>query len=57
LKRSKYFVAAAGILCSLAFLSLFDNLYIKSGGILQVLVPMLLTVFERKPRTEYVLAT
>jgi hypothetical protein len=57
LQRSRYFVAAAGILCSLAFLSLFDNLYIKSGGIVQVLVPILLTVFERKPRTEYEFST
>jgi hypothetical protein len=50
LQRSKYFVAAAGILSSLAFLCIFDNLYIRSGGILQVLVAIFLSLFERKPK-------
>jgi oligosaccharide repeat unit polymerase len=53
LQRSRYFVAAAGILSSLAFLSIFDNLYTKSGGILQVFVAIFLSVFERKPKIEY----
>jgi hypothetical protein len=48
LKRSKYLVAATGILSSLAFLSIFDNLFINAGGILQVLVAVLLSLFERK---------
>jgi hypothetical protein len=52
LQRSKYFVAAAGILSSLAFLCIFDNLYIKSGGILQVLVAIFLSLFERKPKAD-----
>jgi hypothetical protein len=52
LQRSRYFVAAAGILSSLAFLSIFDNLYTKSGGILQVLVAIFLSLFERKHKIE-----
>jgi len=50
LKNSKYLVATTGILSSLAFLSIFDNLYIVSGGIIQVLVALLLKSFER-PRS------
>jgi oligosaccharide repeat unit polymerase len=53
LRRSKYFVAAAGILSSLAFLCIFDNLYIKSGGISLVLVAIFLAMFEHKPTSEY----
>jgi hypothetical protein len=48
LKRSKYLVSATGILSSLAFLSIFDNLFINAGGILQVFVAVLLSLFERK---------
>jgi hypothetical protein len=50
LKRSKYLVSAIGILSSLAFLSIFDNLFINAGGILQVFVAVLLSLFERKRR-------
>jgi oligosaccharide repeat unit polymerase len=50
LQRSRYFVASAAILSSLAFLSVFDNLYTKSGGILQVFTAIFLSLFERKPR-------
>jgi oligosaccharide repeat unit polymerase len=50
LNKSKYLVATTGILSSLAFLSIFDNLYIVSGGIVQVLVALLLKSFER-PRS------
>ena len=50
LQRSKYLVAATGILSSLAFLSIFDNLFINAGGILQVLVAVWLSLFERKHR-------
>jgi hypothetical protein len=49
LKNSKYLVATTGILSSLAFLGIFDNLYILSGGILQVLVALVLKAFERTP--------
>jgi oligosaccharide repeat unit polymerase len=52
LKNSKYLVATTGILSSLAFLSIFDNLYIVSGGIMQVLVALLLKSFERTPQIE-----
>lgn len=47
LKGSKYLVAATGILTSIAFLGIFDNLFILSSGILQVLVALLLKSFER----------
>jgi hypothetical protein len=50
LKKSKYLVAATAILTSMAFLSIFDNLFVLSGGILQVLVALLLKSFER-PRS------
>jgi oligosaccharide repeat unit polymerase len=52
LKKSKYLVATTGILSSLAFLSIFDNLYIVSGGIMQVLVALVLKSFERTPEIE-----
>jgi hypothetical protein len=52
LKNSKYLVAATGILSSLAFLSIFDNLFIVSGGIMQVLVALVLKSFERTPEIE-----
>jgi hypothetical protein len=51
LKGSKYLVAATAILTSMAFLSIFDNLFILSGGILQVLVALLLKSFERPSST------
>jgi hypothetical protein len=49
LKNSKYFVATTGILCSLAFLGIFDNMLIVSGGILPVIVALALKFFERGP--------
>jgi hypothetical protein len=52
LRRSKYFVAASSILSSLAFLSIFDNMYIFSGGITQILAALLLFLFER-PRSAF----
>ena len=52
LKRSKYFVATAGVLSAIAFLGIFDNMYINSGGILLVLTALLLSRFERKPVAE-----
>jgi hypothetical protein len=52
LKNSKYLVATTGILSSLAFLSIFDNLFIVSGGIMQVLVALVLKSFERTPEIE-----
>jgi oligosaccharide repeat unit polymerase len=52
LEKSKYLVATTGILSSLAFLSIFDNLYIVSGGIMQVLVALVLKSFERTPEIE-----
>jgi hypothetical protein len=52
LRRSKYFVAALSILSSLALLSIFDNMYIFSGGIAQILAALLLFLFER-PRASF----
>jgi hypothetical protein len=49
LKNSKYFVATTGILCSLAFLGIFDNMLIVSGGILPVIVALALKLVERGP--------
>jgi len=49
LKNSKYFVATTGILSALAFLSIFDNMLIVSGGIIQVIVALALKLVERKP--------
>jgi len=51
MKGSKYFIATSGILSSLAFLSIFDNMYIFAGGILQVLVALFLHLFERRVAT------
>ncbi len=48
LRGSKYFIAASSILSSLAFLGIFDNMYIFAGGITQVLVALLLSIFERR---------
>jgi oligosaccharide repeat unit polymerase len=48
LQGSKYYVAACSILSSLAFLSIFDNMYVFAGGVTQVLVALLLLVFERR---------
>jgi len=47
LRRSKYFIAASSILSALAFLSIFDNMYIFAGGITQILAALLLFLFER----------
>jgi hypothetical protein len=49
LKNSKYFVATTGILSALAFLSIFDNMLIVSGGIMQVIVALVLKSVERRP--------
>jgi hypothetical protein len=51
LRRSKYFVAASSVLSSLAFLSIFDNMYVFAGGITQILAALLLFLFERPPTT------
>jgi hypothetical protein len=51
LRRSKYFVAASSILSSLALLSIFDNMYVFAGGITQILVALLMFLFERPPAT------
>jgi hypothetical protein len=51
LNGSKYFITASGILSSLAFLNIFDNMYIFAGGILQVLVALSLHLFERRDAT------
>jgi hypothetical protein len=47
LRRSKYFVAASSILSSLAFLCIFDNMYVFAGGITQIFAALLLFLFER----------
>jgi oligosaccharide repeat unit polymerase len=47
LQRSRYFVAALGILSAIAFLDIFDNMFIAAGGIVPVLVALLLHLFER----------
>jgi hypothetical protein len=47
LQGSKYYLATSGILSALAFLGIFDNMYIFAGGITQVLVALLLHSFER----------
>jgi hypothetical protein len=49
LKNSKYFVATTGILSAIAFLGIFDNLLIVSGGIIQVIVALGLKFVERRP--------
>jgi hypothetical protein len=51
LQKSKYFVATMGILTSIAFLSIFDNMFISSGGILPVMVALFLNIFERKQQS------
>jgi hypothetical protein len=51
LRRSKYFIAASSILSSLAFLSIFDNMYVFAGGITQILAALLLFLFERPHAT------
>jgi hypothetical protein len=50
LRRSKYYVAAVGILTAIAFLNIFDNMFISSSGILLILVALFLHLFERKPK-------
>jgi hypothetical protein len=49
LKHSKYFVATTGILCALAFLGIFDNMLVVSGGIMPVIVALVLKLVERGP--------
>jgi hypothetical protein len=49
LKNSKYFVTATGILSALAFLGIFDNMLIASGGIMPVIVALALKLVERGP--------
>jgi hypothetical protein len=51
LRKSKYFIAASSILSSLAFLSIFDNMYVFAGGITQILAALLLFLFERPHAT------
>jgi hypothetical protein len=50
LRRSRYFVATLGILTAIAFLDLFDNMFIFSGGILPVIVGMFMHFFEKRQR-------
>jgi hypothetical protein len=50
LRRSKYFIAASGILSSLAFLNIFDNMFIFAGGITQIFAAVVLHLFERPNR-------
>jgi hypothetical protein len=50
LRRSKYFVATLGILTAIAFLDIFDNMFIYAGGILPVFVGLLLNFFEHGQR-------
>jgi hypothetical protein len=47
LRNSKYFVATTGILSALAFLGIFDNMLIVSGGIMPVIVALFLKLVER----------
>jgi len=47
LQKSKYFVAALGTLSAIAFMNMFDNMFISSAGILPVLVALFLNIFER----------
>jgi hypothetical protein len=48
LKKSKYFVAAVGTLSAIAFMNMFDNMFISSAGILPVYVALFLNIFERR---------
>jgi hypothetical protein len=50
LQRSKYFVATLGILTAIAFLDIFDNMFIYAGGILPVIVGLFLHFFEGRQR-------
>jgi hypothetical protein len=54
LRNSKYFVAASSILSSLAFLGIFDNMYVFAGGITQILAALLLFLIERPHTTSKV---
>jgi ABC-type multidrug transport system fused ATPase/permease subunit len=47
LNGSKYLIATTAILSSLAFLNIFDTMYIFAGGILQVYAALFLHLFER----------
>jgi hypothetical protein len=46
LRHSRYLVSTIGILSSLAFLAIFDNMFVAAGGILQIIVALLLRLFE-----------
>jgi oligosaccharide repeat unit polymerase len=48
LQRSRYFVAALGLLSAIAFLDIFDNMFITAGGIVPILVALFLHLFERE---------
>jgi hypothetical protein len=48
LNGSKYLISTSAILSSIAFLNIFDNMYVFAGGILQVLVGLFLHLFERR---------
>ena len=50
LKGSRYLISTSSILSSLAFLGIFDNMYLFAGGITQVLVALSLHLFERRAR-------
>jgi oligosaccharide repeat unit polymerase len=52
LQSSKYFVATLGILSSIAFLDMFDNMFTSAGGILPVLVALFLNLFERRTKVD-----
>jgi oligosaccharide repeat unit polymerase len=50
LQRSKYFVATMGILTAIAFLEIFDNMFIFAGGLMPLLVAIFLNLFESRHR-------
>lgn len=47
-KKSKYHVTAVAILCTIIFMNTFDNMFIFSGLILQLIYPVLFAYFENK---------
>jgi hypothetical protein len=49
MRRSKYNVATTGILSSMAFLAIFDNMFILSGGCAQLYIALAFRAFERFP--------
>jgi hypothetical protein len=48
LRGSRYFITTTGILGSLAFLNIFDNMFVVSGGITQVMIALFLHLFEKR---------